>query len=61
MKAQIPAGLNFALSGIPYWTFDIGGFCVEGRYTRAAEGSEDMEEWRGKENTPGWSLHGSSE
>ena len=23
---QIPAGLNFALSGIPYWTTDIGGF-----------------------------------
>jgi alpha-D-xyloside xylohydrolase len=46
MKAQIPAGLNFALSGIPYWTFDIGGFCVENRYTRAKEGSEDLEEWR---------------
>jgi alpha-D-xyloside xylohydrolase len=46
MKAQIPAGLNFALSGIPYWTFDIGGFCVENRYTRAGEGSEDLEEWR---------------
>ncbi|MCU0454673.1 MAG: DUF5110 domain-containing protein [Bacteroidales bacterium] len=46
MKAQIPAGLNFALSGIPYWTFDIGGFCVENRYTRAREGSEDLEEWR---------------
>lgn len=46
MKAQIPAGLNFAMSGIPYWTFDIGGFCVESRYTRAEEGSEDMEEWR---------------
>ncbi len=46
MKAQIPAGLNFALSGIPYWTFDIGGFCVENRYTRAAEGSEDLREWR---------------
>jgi alpha-D-xyloside xylohydrolase len=46
MKAQIPAGLNYALSGIPYWTFDIGGFCVEGRYTRAIEGSEDLEEWR---------------
>jgi len=46
MKAQIPAGLNFALSGIPYWTFDIGGFCVENRYTRAAEGSEDLSEWR---------------
>ncbi len=24
MKAQISAGLNFALSGIPYWTMDIG-------------------------------------
>jgi alpha-D-xyloside xylohydrolase len=46
MKAQIPAGLNFSLSGIPYWTFDIGGFCVEGRYSNAKEGSEDLEEWR---------------
>jgi len=46
MKAQISAGLNFALSGIPYWTMDIGGFCVEHRYERAAEGSEDMAEWR---------------
>jgi alpha-D-xyloside xylohydrolase len=46
MEAQIPAGLNFALSGIPYWTFDIGGFCVENRYTRAQEGSEDLNEWR---------------
>ncbi len=46
MKAQIPAGLNFAMAGIPYWTFDIGGFCVERRYTRAQEGSEDLEEWR---------------
>ncbi len=25
-KRQIPAGLNFSLSGIPYWTTDIGGF-----------------------------------
>jgi alpha-D-xyloside xylohydrolase len=46
MKAQIPAGLNYSLSGIPYWTMDIGGFCVENRYVRAKEGSEDMEEWR---------------
>jgi alpha-D-xyloside xylohydrolase len=29
-RRQIPAGLNFALSGIPYWTTDIGGF-VHGR------------------------------
>jgi alpha-D-xyloside xylohydrolase len=25
---QIPAGLNFALSGLPYWTTDIGGFII---------------------------------
>ncbi len=25
-RRQIPAGLNFALSGVPYWTTDIGGF-----------------------------------
>jgi alpha-D-xyloside xylohydrolase len=46
MKSQIPAGLNYAIAGIPYWTFDIGGFCVENRYTQAREGSEDLNEWR---------------
>jgi alpha-D-xyloside xylohydrolase len=46
MKAQISAGLNFSLSGIPYWTMDIGGFCVERRYVQAREGSEDLKEWR---------------
>jgi alpha-D-xyloside xylohydrolase len=25
-RRQVPAGLNFAVSGIPYWTTDIGGF-----------------------------------
>lgn len=46
MKAQISAGLNFAMSGIPYWTMDISGFSVENRYMRAQEGSADMDEWR---------------
>lgn len=46
MKAQIPAGLNYSVSGNPYWTMDNGGFCVERRYERAPEGSEDREEWR---------------
>ena len=53
MKAQISAGLNFAVSGIPYWTMDIGGFCVESRYVDAqnlwnATGWEnaDLKEWR---------------
>src|ERR1700730_1429297 len=26
MRKQIPAGLSFSLSGIPYWTMDTGGF-----------------------------------
>ncbi|HPT44009.1 MAG TPA: glycoside hydrolase family 31 protein [Paludibacteraceae bacterium] len=53
MKAQISAGLNFALSGIPYWTMDIGGFCTEKRYENAQRlfdqtGTEDndLKEWR---------------
>ena len=53
MKAQISAGLNFAVSGIPYWTMDIGGFCVENRYVAAQQvwertGKEnaDYKEWR---------------
>lgn len=28
-RAQIPAGLSFSVSGIPYWTTDIGGFMVD--------------------------------
>ena len=53
MKAQISAGLNFAVSGIPYWTMDIGGFCVENRfvagqnhYDRTGEENADHKEWR---------------
>lgn len=53
MKAQISAGLNFAMSGIPYWTQDVGGFSVESRYFGAqnefdATGVEnaDLKEWR---------------
>lgn len=26
LREQIPAGLNFSISGVPYWTTDIGGF-----------------------------------
>ncbi|SBW06412.1 TIM-barrel domain-containing protein [uncultured Dysgonomonas sp.] len=28
LKRQIPTGLNFSLSGIPYWNTDIGGFFI---------------------------------
>jgi alpha-D-xyloside xylohydrolase len=43
-ETQIPAGLNFSLSGIPYWTTDIGGFSVENRFVNAQ--GETLEEWR---------------
>jgi len=32
MAKQIPAGLGFAASGMPYWTLDSGGFAVPGRF-----------------------------
>ncbi|UCE06640.1 MAG: DUF4968 domain-containing protein, partial [bacterium] len=44
LKAQVSAGLNFSLSGIPYWTTDIGGFAVEPRYEHP--NNSDLEEWR---------------
>lgn len=53
MKAQISAGLNYSLSGIPWWGQDIGGFSVENRFAQAqrfydASGTEtpDLDEWR---------------
>ncbi|MFV0376652.1 MAG: TIM-barrel domain-containing protein [Mangrovibacterium sp.] len=46
LKAQIPAGINFSLSGLPYWTMDIGGFSVQKKFERAREGSPEMDEWR---------------
>ncbi|MDQ6845869.1 MAG: DUF5110 domain-containing protein, partial [Bacteroidota bacterium] len=44
MKSQISAGLNFCMSGLPFWTMDIGGFAVEHRYEKPNE--QDLEEWR---------------
>ena len=53
MKTQISAGLNFSLSGIPFWTQDIGGFSVENRYANAQRlfdmtgvENDDLKEWR---------------
>jgi alpha-D-xyloside xylohydrolase len=43
-RDQISAGVNFSLSGIPYWTMDIGGFAVERRYYNAT--GETLREWR---------------
>ena len=53
MKAQLSAGLNFSVCGIPWWTMDIGGFSVEKRFMAAQsawdarrEETPDLKEWR---------------
>ena len=53
MRAQMTAGLNYSLSGIPFWGMDQGGFCVEDRYVKAqqlfdrtGDENEDLKEWR---------------
>ena len=53
MRAQMTAGMNYSLCGLPFWGMDQGGFCVENRYMAAqqhfdATGEEnaDLTEWR---------------
>lgn len=53
MAAQITAGVNFSMSGVPFWSMDIGGFSVEKRYEEAQKFFEktglennDLNEWR---------------
>jgi alpha-D-xyloside xylohydrolase len=40
---QISAGVNFSLSGLPNWSFDIGGFALEPRYEKP--NAKDRQEW----------------
>lgn len=53
MRAQMTAGMNFSMSGIPFWGMDQGGFCVENRYVEAQQQydntcveNDDLKEWR---------------
>jgi alpha-D-xyloside xylohydrolase len=46
MAKQIPAGLGFSISGVPYWTMDIGGYTMENRFSSRNPTPEDAEEWR---------------
>ena len=53
MRAQMTAGMNYSISGLPFWGMDQGGFCVENRYVAAqqlydktGEENEDLKEWR---------------
>ncbi|HET7810101.1 MAG TPA: TIM-barrel domain-containing protein [Steroidobacteraceae bacterium] len=43
---QISAGVSIGYSGLPNWTFDIGGFANEARYSARKPKPEDLEEWR---------------
>jgi alpha-D-xyloside xylohydrolase len=43
-KDQLATGINFSLSGIPYWTMDIGGFAVERKYEKAQ--GDVLDEWK---------------
>lgn len=44
LRRQISAGVNFSMSGIPDWGFDIGGFALERRYLNPS--AADLAEWR---------------
>jgi len=46
LRQQIPAGLGLSISGLPYWTMDIGGFSVPARFSAKHPGAADAEEWR---------------
>ena len=46
LRKQITAGTSFSLSGIPYWTMDIGGFEVPPRFEKPEPNPTDVEEWR---------------
>jgi alpha-D-xyloside xylohydrolase len=54
MKTQITAGVNFSMSGLPYWTMDIGGFVVPQKFEKPD--AESREEWR--ELMTRWSQFG---
>jgi len=43
---QIAAGVSTSYSGLPNWTFDIGGFSNETRYHTEKPAPEDLAEWR---------------
>lgn len=46
MRTQIIAGMNYSISGLPYWTMDIGGFATENRYNALPMKEADLAEWR---------------
>jgi alpha-D-xyloside xylohydrolase len=46
LAKQIPAGLGFCISGVPYWTMDIGGYTMEQKFSTENPTPANAEEWR---------------
>jgi alpha-D-xyloside xylohydrolase len=46
MRKQIAAGLGFSLSGMPYWTMDIGGYAPPARFSATTPTAANLTEWR---------------
>jgi alpha-D-xyloside xylohydrolase len=46
LAKQIPAGLGFSLSGVPYWTTDTGGYTMETRFSAKNPTPANLDEWR---------------
>jgi alpha-D-xyloside xylohydrolase len=46
MGKQIAAGLGLSISGIPYWTQDVGGYTMQAKFSARNPKPEDEEEWR---------------
>jgi alpha-D-xyloside xylohydrolase len=45
MTKQIPAALDLAIAGVPYWTQDVGGYAVPERVGTKNPKPEDDEDW----------------
>lgn len=54
LKEQIAAGVGVGISGMPYWTFDIGGFTPEDRYRYSAKGSVGHVSMMNESEVPEW-------
>lgn len=45
MRKQIAAGISYCMSGLPYWTMDIGGFTPPAKFSADNFDPKDFAEW----------------
>ncbi|HEY1686120.1 MAG TPA: TIM-barrel domain-containing protein [Tepidisphaeraceae bacterium] len=45
MRKQIAAGISYCMSGLPYWTMDIGGFTPPAKFAVNNFNARDFAEW----------------